>query len=420
MNLRHEGYARGRQAGATVNAAAFFTGMANSFTWLTTIYPTLGDIDLPAEVLAYDRERLACEPDYGKFPELKGLIESHLGEREGFKDASGLDDAAVAFQFSYGFYFTRRVNARHVAYWENLEPIRQCTNVFFPEGKDGITISDNRDDILRPDYYEQIPAFRVGAPKAGTPISPWQGGVSSASSLDEEPECSFPCNPHGMMPDECFDDIHAMVEFMTRYREFWGPGNQVWVDRKLNAVAVEKMNCRVAYRWPSVAGAICTTACSYLDPELHAFKQSCLRRVIAAKGQTEETCPDWQYDLGSHLRNKRLLKLTNAEAARPGGATLWGAFNAVADTAVPFPDRVCLAGEPVFPDPNMEANWTLTQHAMVLTGPYRRALYRSMQDLRRPQSIINYTPKLALGEGVEMQPEWQRDVDEGKCVLVSD
>ena len=83
-----------------------------------------------------------------------------------------------------------------------------------------------------------------------------QGGVSSAVLLDEEPECCFPCDPYELIPDECFDDIHALVDFLTRYREFYGPGNQIWCDRKLNAVAVEKSNCRVAFRWPTVNGAV--------------------------------------------------------------------------------------------------------------------------------------------------------------------
>jgi hypothetical protein len=238
--------------------------------------------------------------------------------------------------------------------------------------------------------------------------------------MDEEPECHFPCDPFELRPRECFDDLRVMIEFMTRYREFWGPGNQIWVDSGLNAVAVEKTNCRVAFHFPKVAGAVCITACSYLDPGLRAFKQECIRKVMKAKGETEETSLDWNYDLGAHQRYHRLWDLTNAEAARPGGATLWGAFNVVADEAVPFPARICLAGQKTFqnqPEREAGANWTLTQHAGVITGPSRRWLYRSVQDVRNPMPITRSSPKLLLGEGVEMRPEWQTDVDSGRCEL---
>ena len=42
-----------------------------------------------------------------------------------------------------------------------------------------------------------------------------------------------------------------------------------------------------------------------------------------------------------------------------------------------------------------------------------------MQDLQTEpiKPIYDYTPKLALGEDVEMQPEWQKDIDEGRCEL---
>ena len=105
----------------------------------------------------------------------------------------------------------------------------------------------------------------------------------------------------------------------------------------------------------------------------------------------------------------------NEEARQ--GATLWGAFNIVADHAVPFPERICLAGEKSMPDKEAAAMWTLTQHAIVVTGPNRRALYRSLQDIKHPQPIYTYTPKFVLGEGVKMKPAWQADIDAKRCLL---
>lgn len=414
-NLREAGRERGRKAGAGALASGIVDRMTREFIALRQLYPTLGDIDVAATIRAYDRERLACEPDYGQYPELTGLIDRHVGEREGFLEASGLDETAAAFHYSWWFYMTRRVGAHHLARYDLLPPPINCTNVFFPDGRDGVTISDNRDDWTRPEYQQTIPSFRPEGTVSGGPLGWIQGGVSSAMLFDEEPACCFPFDPYELIPDECLDDIQAIVEFMTRYREFYGPGNLIFCDRQLRAVAVEKTNCRVAFRWPEVNGAICITACSYLDPALNAFKQAGTRKAMAIKGETEENSLDWQYFEGADRRQRRLISLTNAEAK--AGATLWGAFNIVADTAVPFPDRICLAGEKAFPDREPTANWTLTQHAAVVTGPHRRCLFRSLQDVLHPQSITSYTPKLLLGSGVEMQPAWQDDLDAGRCKL---
>ncbi len=413
MSMLEEGRERGRRAGSQVEG--MIEKMQTEFVRTRELYPTIGDMDLAAAIREYDRERLACEPDYGVFPEMKGLLDRHVGEREGFREASGLDETATAYQFSWGFFLSRRLTANHLARYDLVTPWRQCTNVFFPEGEDGVTISNNRDDTARPVYAETIPNFRKDPVPAGDQVHWRQGGVSSAVLLDEEPECCFPCDPIELVPDECLGDIHEIVKFMTRYREFYGPGNQMWCDRSLNAVAVEKTNCRVAFRWPTVNGAVCITACSYLDPELNAFKKERTRRAMAIKGEAEENSVDWHFFRGADRRHRRLIELTNAEAKR--GATLWGAFNVVADTAVPFPDRICVAGEKAFPEREPNANWTLTQYASVITGPNRRTLYRSIRDFENLRSITTFTPYLVLGEGVEMKPEWQRDIDRGLCEL---
>jgi len=388
--------------------------MNETLAYALELYPTLGDTDLHAGIRDYDKERLACEPDYAEFPEMRGLLDRHIGEREGFREASGLDETATAFHFSWDWFLSRRINSQHLARYDVLAE-RGCTNVFFPQGKDGVTVSNNRDDWTRESYRETIPKFRVDPIPDDNRVSRVQGAASSACLLDEDPVCCFPCDPWELMPKDCLDDIHAMVDFMTRYREFYGAGNQIWCDSKLNAVAVEKTTCRVAFRWPTVNGAVCITACSYLDPELNAYKKERTRKAMQIKGETEENSPDWNFFRGCDRRHQRLIDLTNAEAK--DGATLWGAFNCVADTAVPFPDRVCVAGEKTFPDREPNPNWTLTEFAAVITGPKRRALYRSMQDLVNPKPIYTYKPKLALGEGVEMQPEWQADIDKGLCEL---
>jgi len=88
---------------------------------------------------------------------------------------------------------------------------------------------------------------------------------------------------------------------------------------------------------------------------------------------------------------------------------------------VPYPDRVCLAGESRHSaERNPKENWSVTQHAAVITGPRRRCLYRSIQSRENPLPVYEYTPRLMLGPGVAMQPEWQAEIDAGKCILGPD
>ena len=418
MNMREAGRENGRRAAQDARKRGLADVMEREFRMNLELFPSLGPgHDMGAGVLAYDQQRLACTPDYSKFPELKGMGDRASGEREGFLEGSGFSEVHAAYHYSWWAYCWKHINAHHVARYDLTSAQQQCTNVFFPEGKDGVTISDNRDDVPRPWYQDHVAGFKLSKIPANNQVRWAQGGVSSSILLDEEPECIFPHNPFEAIPDECLDDIHVMVQYMDERRDFWGPGNQMWVDRNLNAVAVEKANVRVAFRYPTSNGAACITACSYLDPELNAFKRSRLLEVAKRKGETAENCMDILFSDGCDQRHQRLWDLTNAEAARPGGATLWGALECVADTAVPFPARVCLAGEKVDPAREPNANWSLTQHAQVITGPHRRGLYRSIQDMANPRPIYEETPKLILGEGVEMQPEWQQDIDEGRCIL---
>ena len=411
-DLREQGRQRGREAGES-QADSLPQEMARQFGSARVLFPALEDVDLAVMVREYDRERLASEPDYAKFPEMRGLIDRHIGEREGFRESSGLDETAAAFHYSWEVLLSRRINARYAAFWERMFAQPMCTNVYFPEGREGVTVGDNRDIDLETGRK----AVETWRPDGNS--SPWcdpdhwlQGAASSAIVMDEEPECTFPCDPVELCPPEAWDDVQVRVEFMTRYREFWGAANQIWIDRHRHAVAVEKTNCRVAYRYPEVAGAVCITACSYLDPDIHAFKQERLRRLMEAKGQTEETCPDWDFDLGARRRNRRLCELTNAAAAKPAGPTIWDALEIVADESAPYPDRICLAGQD-------GATWSYLQYAGVTTGPGERWLYRTVSDLDTPGSVTEATPKLLLGDGVGMQPEWQADIEAGRCLLSS-
>jgi len=416
MNLRELGRERGREAGAKAKQT-LARQMAEHEKFVRQLFPTIGDMDLGAAWRAYDRERLADEPDYATYPEARGLIERHLGEREGFREAAGGDETAAAFHYSSHWFCWKRLNAHHLTRWDLIGSVADgCTNVFIPDGKEGVTIGDNRDVPLPKDRFH----FRDWSPpkrsRPGDQVHWQQGGVSDGVVFDDEPECIFPIHPHELMPEECRDDIRSIIEFMTRYKDFWGPCKQIWVDRHLRAVGVEKTNRRIGLiPADPQTGAVAITACSYITPELQAFRDERFRRGAQQRGERLENNLDWQFVHGADVRQHRLLELTFAEARR--GATIWGVLDVVADHAVPYPARVCLAGEKIFPEKEPLSNWSVVQHAAVITGPRQRVLYRSVEDAADPRPVYDHIPKLQLGDGVQMRPEWQADMDGGKCVL---
>jgi hypothetical protein len=417
MTPRERGLQSGRIAGAAAKASQTAAAHAQFAEW-HILYPTMKE-DMATALIKCDARRLADEPDYAKFPELRGHIDLLKAEREGFKEASGLGEMETAHFFSAWYFQTRILESQHLGRWDILTA-NGCTNIFIPEGIDGVTLGDNRDIALLDDMSGLAASHPGDLFKLNANGVHWsQGGVSSAVVLDDAPKCSFPADPFRyshIIPNEFYHDVDVMISFLDRYNEFWGPGNKILVDSKLRAVIFEKTNCLVAHRKAGPSGEAAITACAYLDDRLHTHQLERSRRAAKIKGETEENSLEINYHAGSRLRYRRLTDLT--AAAAQGKPTIWDALNIVADHAVPYPDRICLAGEAKGTDKrNPKENWSVTQHAAVITGPRQRALYRSVQSRQNPKPVYEYTPKLMLGPGVTMQPQWQAEINAGKCIL---
>jgi hypothetical protein len=418
MTSRERGLAAGRAAGSNATAAQSAAAIKALFAEWRILYPTFQE-DLAQALIKYDADRLACTPDYTLFPELRGHADLLAAEREGFKEASGLGALETAHHYSAFFFQTRFLETNHLGRWDHLTATG-CTNVFIPGGSEGITISDNRDIALLDDMTPLatlVPDFLFKVDANVHPLNWVQGGVSSAVVLDDAPKCIFPADPFTyqyFLPKEFFDDIDVMIPFLERFNEFWGPGNKILVDTKQRAVISEKTNTRHAYRKAGPNGEAAITACAYLDDNLHAFQLERCKRAAAIKGESEADSLEINYHGGSRLRYRRLTELTRQAAQ--GKPTIWDALDIASDHAVPYPDRVCLAGESRGSHArNPKENWSVTQHAAVITGPHRRALYRSVQSRQNPKPVYEYTPKLLLAPGVKMQPAWQAEIDSGKC-----
>jgi len=399
-----EAYEQGRQAAEKLLASGdtMAAGEAN-FTWARTAYPAIGDLDLSEELVRFSRERMESDLDLAKYPECRGLREVVDSERKGFADVCD-DPFLAALQYDWFWYVSRRLKVRFVG---KSPPPSQCTDFWFADTKEGGPVhGSNRDDVL----------FRYGAgfresnlPATGPAEERFEaitcvGGVSSACYCDDEPECLFPVNVDWVLPDE-ITDLREYMAFLERYREFWGPGNRIYVDRDLDFAAVEKANVRMGVRYTTGFSAI--TACAYLTPEMNAFKKERDRLSFEARGWPEDDNTDKRFWGGCERRYRRLLDLVEQEYRR--GATLIGAAHIALDHAVPAPDRVCVAGEKCHPDEKLQ-NWTLTSFAKCISGPNRRILSWTI-DPTDPQPIYTTECHVRAGEGLgHRQAEWEQEV----------
>ena len=276
-----------------------------------------------------------------------------------------------------------------------------CTCVFFPRSAEGPLLGSNRD----------VP-YWSGSGAGGKEKGPDGerrvrfGSVSAAVLCDEEPDEIFPVNVFEIISPHC-TKLADIIAFLERYSDFWGPGNRIVIDVDLESAAIEKSNCRMGIR-PARGGVSATTACSYLTPEMKAFRLERDRLSLERRGWTED-CPDWIYWRGCDRRYERLLRLVSEEAAR--GPTLGGLLDILLDHKVPFPERICLAGELIgHPDEVVDdVGWTMDTRAAVLEGPTRRAVALHVEN-RTP--VYQVEPIVTPGDGIEMKAQW---LDEARC-----
>ncbi|HVF09792.1 MAG TPA: hypothetical protein VNA16_03270, partial [Abditibacteriaceae bacterium] len=394
MSKSDDGYRRGLAAGKAVGDRVGPAWTENLMEWARTAYPASTHLDYWDEVLKLDRERMESVPSAARYPELQGLPDELRAERQGFMEGCGGGPREVAFHYTWFYFISRRLNTRYVGFNQRAN---HCTAVYIRDSKEGGPLQGrNLDDVRRPPALEKLDPPRRGPDGKRRLIT---GGVSSAVLCDEEPTEIFPVDPWQIMPADC-KQVGDIVDFLTRYVEFWGPQNGIIVDEEQNAVAFEKSNCRLGVR-RSTDGTAAVTACSYLIPEMKKFKAERSRLSLKLRGW-DETSPDWVYWTGCDARYERLLKLT-AEANQRG-ATLEDMANIVTDHAVPFPERICLAGERSHRD-DADVNWTLISSASVLEGPHRRTLFYRVEG---STPCYNSPPFLVPGPGVEMKREWKK------------
>jgi hypothetical protein len=398
MSTLSEAYARGRELGERSRTENLKQRVADSIEFARNNYPAAAHLDFAAEVVKLDRERMQNPPDPVKYPETRGWPDQLREERRGFQEGSGCSELELAVQYTWHFFYSRRLNTRYIG---KVAPRDcECSAAFIRDSREGGPLYGRNWDVTLNEWaLSYIEPPREGSD--GRRVM-WMKGVSCSVMMDDEPTDIFPVDPFALMPKDC-RTVKAAVEFLDRYRDFWGPTNSILIDAQHDSVAIEKANCRMGVR-PATNGTSAVGACSFLVPEMKAFKEERDRLSIKKRGWTTENAPDWRYWKGADARYTRLLKLV-AEAGRRGNAELWDMANIMTDHAVPFPDRVCLAGE-TLPTPNgtVGGEWTGCSHSEVLEGPNRRILFFAVED-RKP--CYATPPYLVPGPGIQMKPEWK-------------
>jgi len=383
-----EAYERGRRAGEAC-LGSLQSNANNYLRWARAEYPLSAGLDYVAECGRLDRERIDAVPDLTRFPELRGMRERLVAERQGFQDA-GHSPEWTGWHFTWPWFVSRRLNTRCVG---RAGPATACTAVYFAEGAEGPIAGTNRD----------VPYWAGSGDGAEPPDGirrPWRLlAVSAGVHCDEEPDEIFPADAPAMLPPDC-RQIADISAFLTRYREFWGPGNFIFIDEALDSVVIEKTNCRLGFRKP-YKGASAVTACTYMTPEIRPFMLERQRYSLEARGWSEDA-PDWVYWRGNDRRHERLMALVGAEAER--GSTLGGVLDILLDHRALFPDRICLAGETDHPAMRAEeANWTMDTAATVLEGTARRTVARHSTE---HVPVYDVDPCLTLGEDIALRQEW--------------
>jgi hypothetical protein len=399
MISRTEVYNRGYSAGRR-NAATIHERMAATYRGWRAEFPTAADFDFDQELLKLDRERLSNPPSYTRFPEARGWPDLIVAERQGFLDGSGCGPAAQAFHYNYLYYMACRLYAHHVG---NALPPGECTAVFIRDSTEGGPLYGRNCDGPYSTSLDIQPPRR--GPDGVRRL--WFKGVSCWTPCDEEPQERFPLEAWRVLPDDC-RGLPAVIEFLTHYVEYWWACNGIIVDDDLNCVAFERSNCRIAWRHTD-NGTAAVTSCSYLIPEMNRHRDRCLRRALALRGDpvVDDDCatlPDWKYWRRAEARYRRLLKLVDEAATK--GPSLDDMAAIMTDHDASPGERICHAGESCHPAiPAGAGTWTSRSRAAVLHGPRRRTLFWNYEG---KQACYSKAPYLILGEGVEMQPEWQR------------
>ncbi|MCX5658770.1 MAG: hypothetical protein NTW19_03500 [Planctomycetota bacterium] len=191
--------------------------------------------DLTAGLADFHRERMAKIPSKAAYPEAAPWIESALARDRELKAQAKLSDEEMAVFRSLVPYITfRGFKQAGLALKPRPATDEKCRSAYIPDTDRGEVAIKNVDDPLT--HWKPDPKPLSGA---GPLPDLRSDGVGNGLHMDDEPDELFPIPVMSMLRHHA-NDVPSAVQFLTRYRKFWGGSNLLLHDKQKRSAAVEK------------------------------------------------------------------------------------------------------------------------------------------------------------------------------------
>lgn len=327
-------------------------------------------------LVAFDRERLSRAPAASRYPESAPWVEYALDLDQSLKRL-GLSEAQRAAWRSGSLYFA----FRGPTLIKQAPTPERCRVAYVPETDVGAVHIKNVDDPLSNRKHDPEP------PDPTPYLAPlvWDG-TGSGLHLDDEPEELFPLPIHTMCMHNC-TTVPEAVDFLTRYRLFWGGANCVLHDRERRSVAIEKCaftQMQVHHPGPDgisyCSGMVCRDPDSAIARHMQSKRQQYLRLMRLENDPVSplywETCDAFERKLAEFLRTPAAL---DAQAL----TTFF---------VDPWPDGLCKKGARVHPDQTVSQYTLATRVIEIDRGRFLR--WQCDADGRYPErpEVTSLTP----------------------------
>lgn len=316
----------------------------------------------------FHKERMANVPSKSKYPEAQPWVDHALAVDRELKHLANLTDRDMAMLRSLHHYLMFRgfAAAQPSNGGSGRAPLvmaEKCRVLFCPQTDRGAMHIKNVDD----------PATHWKKDRCKPTASPWKNGlvidgVGSGLHIDDEPEEIFPINALQMV-HHYTDEVPGAVEFLTRYKSFWGGANEVMRDRQKRSVAIEKCSYNhIEFFHPApgngqshCSGMVCR------DPNSPQGKyQRAKRNQYLEKFGQPKDGPDQVFWDACDVAERKLDEGMKKLGAKPKVDDIFKLF------LTPWPQGLNKAGAKLHPNQAVE-EYTLVTHATLLEeGTYYR------------------------------------------------
>lgn len=317
--------------------------------------------DLTAGLGDFHRERMAKVPSRTEYPEATPWIEHTLAVDRELKARAKISDDELAVVRSLRAYITfRGFKQAGLALRPQPATDEKCRAAYFPDTDRGEVAIKNVDDPLTHWKPDRTPL------KASPPPNLRSDGVGNGLHMDEEPDELFPVPVLSMLRHHA-NDVPTAVEFLTRYRKFWGCANLMLHDKQKRSVAIEKCSyshIEVFHPGPDGITHISGMTCRDVNSPQGRFQRD-QRQKYLDLFKLPADGPDMTFWAGCARFEAKLSAGLRALGIKPRWADILSLFKS------PWPEGLNKFGLRLHPNQGL-VGYTLSIHASLLTE--RRSL----------------------------------------------